>query len=165
MQGRPRSSQSRPATSLLSRPNTARPQTAISTKQDASYVVAVVEGRGISREVGIAALDKGTGAVMLAQLSDCQTYVKTLHQLYLHPPCLLLVPDTFVSAETGHSLPGSNVSSNATIVGYLHDEFPSVPMEVVSRRYWNSEGGMVFVNELSVNDDERAGTILTLSTK
>lgn len=51
-----------------SRPTTARPQTAASVRYEASYVVAVLEGRGISREVGIAALDKDTGKVMLVQV-------------------------------------------------------------------------------------------------
>jgi len=55
-----------------SRPATARPQTAASVHHDGSYVVAVLEGRGISREVGIAALDKDTGKVMLVQVPFSQ---------------------------------------------------------------------------------------------
>lgn len=51
-----------------SRPTTARPQTAGSVRHEGSYVVAVLEGRGVSREVGIAALDKDTGKVMLVQV-------------------------------------------------------------------------------------------------
>jgi hypothetical protein len=51
-----------------SRPGTARPQTAASTKRDASYVLAVLEGRGVGKEVGIAALDKDTGRVNLIQV-------------------------------------------------------------------------------------------------
>lgn len=51
-----------------SRPTTARPQTAGSVRYEGSYVVAVLEGRGVSREVGIAALDKDTGKVMLVQV-------------------------------------------------------------------------------------------------
>ncbi len=51
------------------RPGTARPQTATSLKHDSSYVLAVVEGRGIGREVGMAALDKDTGRVDLVQVT------------------------------------------------------------------------------------------------
>ncbi len=51
-----------------SRPTTARPQTAASVRHEGSYVIAVLEGRGVSREVGIAALDRDTGHVMLAQV-------------------------------------------------------------------------------------------------
>src|ERR1700683_5375186 len=52
-----------------SRPGTARPQTAASTRHEGSYVVAVFEGRGVAREVGMAAIDKDTGRVMLIQVS------------------------------------------------------------------------------------------------
>ena len=51
-----------------SRPTTARPQTGVSVIHEGSYVVALLESRGVSREVGIAALDKDTGKVMLVQV-------------------------------------------------------------------------------------------------
>lgn len=59
---RPRTAQSRPMT--------ARPTTAAST-YEASYVVALLEGRGVSREVGLAALDKDTGSCVLVQVWPC----------------------------------------------------------------------------------------------
>lgn len=67
---RPWTAQTRPGTAQT-RPGTARPTTAASTRQDAaSYVIALLEGRGVAREVGIAALDRETGRVMLVQVSD-----------------------------------------------------------------------------------------------
>ena len=51
-----------------SRPATGRPTTAASSRHEASYVVAILEGRGIGREVGLAALDKETGRVNLIQV-------------------------------------------------------------------------------------------------
>ena len=44
--------------------------TSASTKHEPSYVIALLEGRGVAREVGMAALDKNTGKVMLVQVSD-----------------------------------------------------------------------------------------------
>lgn len=70
--GRLLTGQSRPATArpwtAQSRPTTARPQTSASSPHEGSYVVAVLEGRGVGREVGIAALDKDTGKVILIQV-------------------------------------------------------------------------------------------------
>lgn len=60
------SGQNRPWTA--SRPTTARPITAASTRYEGSYIIALLEGRGISREVGMAALDRDTGRVMLVQV-------------------------------------------------------------------------------------------------
>ena len=51
-----------------SRPTTARHQPTVSVIHEGSYVIALLEGRGVSREVGIAALDKDTGKVMLVQV-------------------------------------------------------------------------------------------------
>lgn len=51
-----------------SRPATGRPQTAVSARHEGSYVVALLEARGVGREIGIAALDKETGRVMIVQV-------------------------------------------------------------------------------------------------
>ncbi|KIL62206.1 hypothetical protein M378DRAFT_187403 [Amanita muscaria Koide BX008] len=149
-----------------SRLNTARPTTTASSRHEGSHVVAVLEGRGVAREVGVAALDKDTGHVTLVQLADCQTYVKTLHQMHLHIPCVVLVPDTFLST-TDNPLAhcGKRSSSTSMLVEYIRDEFPGVPLEAVGRKYWNDAGGLQFVMQLCVQDDERAGTVLALSNK
>ena len=56
---------SRPSTA---RPPTARARTATSTHHESSFVVAVLEGRGVGRELGVAALEKDTGRVVLVQV-------------------------------------------------------------------------------------------------
>lgn len=65
-------SKSRPSARPSARPWTgqSRPTTAASqtVKHDGSYVISVFEGRGVAREVGMAALDKDTGKVMLVQV-------------------------------------------------------------------------------------------------
>ncbi|KAJ6554549.1 muts domain V-domain-containing protein [Mycena capillaripes] len=153
---RPTTDQTRPLTAQT-RPGTARPTTAASVHQDGSYVIALLEGRGVAREVGMAALDRDTGRVMLVQLADCQTYVKTLHQMHLHPPVLVLVPDTFLST--------SDASPLSMLVEYIYEEFPGVPVEPIGRKYWNETGGLEFVSQLCVEDDERAGTLLAVANK
>jgi DNA mismatch repair protein MSH4 len=42
--------------------------TSASTRHEGSYVIAILEGRGVAREVGMAALDRDTGKVMLVQV-------------------------------------------------------------------------------------------------
>ncbi|KAK7468350.1 MutS protein msh4 [Stygiomarasmius scandens] len=157
----------RPATAQT-RPGTARPQTSASTRHEASYVVALLEGRGVGREVGLAALDRDTGRVVLVQLSDCQTYVKTLHQMHLHNPCLILVPDTFLSSADASIASRRGSASHATrslLVDFIREEFPDVPIESVPRKYWNATNGLEFIQQLCVEDEERAGTILAVSNK
>jgi hypothetical protein len=64
-------SMSRPNTSAharQSRPVTARPQTAASAKLDDHCIIALFEGRGVSHEVGLAALNRDTGQLVLVQV-------------------------------------------------------------------------------------------------
>jgi DNA mismatch repair protein MSH4 len=58
---RPRTGQSRPGTHV--------PPTAATSRFEASFIIALLEGRGIAREVGIAALDRDTGRAMLIQVA------------------------------------------------------------------------------------------------
>lgn len=76
------------------------------------------------------------------KLADCQTYVKTLHQMHIHSPSLVLVPDVFFSrSEKPPSLRKSlsNLPSSL-LVQYIGEEFPGVLIEPVSRKYWNDAG-------------------------
>lgn len=157
-----------PSPSSITLPRTAqsRPITAISTRNEAAYVLAVLEGRGIGREVGLAALDKDTGKMMLVQLADCQTYVKTLHQMHVHNPCLILVPDTFLSSANAALLSAPKSHKSASILlEFIKDEFSAIQIEPVGRRYWNDVAGLEFILSLCVEDDERAGTLLAVNNK
>ncbi|KAJ7353301.1 muts domain V-domain-containing protein [Mycena albidolilacea] len=115
---RPTSGQSRPYTAQT-RPGSARPwTTAASVRQESR----------VAREVGIAALDRETGRVMLVQLADYQTYVETLHQMHLHPPAMVLVSDTFLST--------SDASSPSMLLCVEDDEFrPGILLAVANKYY------------------------------
>lgn len=148
------------------RPGTARPQTAASTRHEASFVIALFESRGISREVGIAALEKDTGRVILVQLADCPTYVKTLHQMHVYYPSVVLVPETFVSvADATLATSGKRPSTTSLLVQSIMEEFPGVPVDPVSRKYWNDTAGMDFITQLCVENDERAATLVAVADK
>lgn len=128
-------------------------------------MLAILEGRGMGKEVGIAALDKDTGRVNLIQvrihlrihpdncvyncvpiwqLSDVPTYVKTLHQMHLHYPSLVLVPDTFLSLSDASLVSGGKrPNTTSVLVQSILEEFDSVPVEPVLRKYWSDTAGKV----------------------
>jgi DNA mismatch repair protein MSH4 len=64
--------------------------------------------------------------------------VKTLHQMHLHMPSVVLVPDTFLA---GSDMSSKNSASTSVLVQYIQEEFPGVPIEPVARKYWNEGGG------------------------
>lgn len=57
-----------PATTPLLRPTSARPQTAASSRPEGRSIIALLEGRGISREIGIATLNPETGRATIVQV-------------------------------------------------------------------------------------------------
>lgn len=62
-----------------SRPGTAQaPTTAATSHYEAqpNFTIAVLEGRGIAREVGLAALDRDTGRVMLIQVCNRRIFCR-----------------------------------------------------------------------------------------
>ncbi|KAF8555921.1 hypothetical protein OG21DRAFT_1460258, partial [Imleria badia] len=160
---RPWTAQSRSGTT---RPGTARPQTAASTRHEGSYVIALLESRGVAHEVGIAAMDRDTGRVMLVQLADCPTYIKTLHQMHIHYPSLVLVPDTFIAAtDATLASAGKKPPTTSLLVQLIMEEFSNIPVEPVARKYWNDGAGMDFITQLCVDNDEWAATLVSVSDK
>ncbi|KAI0307402.1 muts domain V-domain-containing protein [Multifurca ochricompacta] len=139
-----------------SRPCTAQaPNTAATSRCETDFVVALLESRGIAREVGIAALDRDTGRVMLIQLADCQTYVKTLHQMHLHNPSLILVPDTFLSLKI--------TWGRLEFVSQLcvQDEERAATILAVSRKYYalSAASAMFKYAEIKLNTQFASGSL------
>ena len=79
---------------------------------------------------------------LYTQLADCPTYVKTLHQMHLHRPCLVLVPDTFVSlSDSTLASGGQRASTTSLLVQCILEEFEATPVEPVLRKYWSDAAG------------------------
>jgi DNA mismatch repair protein MSH4 len=73
----------------------------------------------------------------LHQLADSQSYSKTLNQLNVHYPCLVLVPHTSLPKDNDDAAP----SAASLLVQCIKDDFAGVPMEPVQRKYWNDIAG------------------------
>ena len=85
------------------------------------------------------------------QLSDLPTYVKTLHQMHIHYPSLVLVPDTFVSSHS------SSDAEKSLLIDCIEGEFEGVPIEPVKRKYWNE-------TTASLSTDSKSLTATSTST-
>ncbi|KAF8717258.1 MutS family domain IV, partial [Rhizoctonia solani] len=135
-----------------------RPTTAASTAGEYStHVIAVLEGRGVAREIGMAALNKSTGQCVIFQIHDCQTYIKTLHHLRIYNPSSILVPDTFLPIEP------TAKSKISPLVESIRDEFEDdVDLVPIPRKYWNDGDGLDVVNHLIIDNGEKPGTLLAL---
>jgi hypothetical protein len=66
-----------------------------------------------------------------------------MHQMNLHYPSLILVPDTFFSPEdTSVATAGRRVTGSSLLMECIQDEFEGVAIEPIRRKYWNENTGM-----------------------
>ncbi|KAK1231370.1 MutS protein msh4 [Marasmius sp. AFHP31] len=78
---------------------------------------------------------------------------------------MILVPDTFLSASDRGQARRNQQSGQSMLVELVQEEFQGVPVETLPRKYYNEQSGLEFIQQLCVDDEERAGTILAVSDK
>ncbi|KAF4555246.1 MutS domain V-containing protein 2 [Elsinoe fawcettii] len=135
----PRSRQpsTRPGTA---RPHTARPRTGVSTLgvEYQRIVCAISESRGISPTIGLAFVNLDTTTATLCQISDSQTYVRTLQKLSVVVPSAILIVNT-------------SVSPKSKLVSILEQHLDDLNCEVLlaDRKYWAEQTGMEYIRQLA----------------
>jgi DNA mismatch repair protein MSH4 len=154
-----RRSLSRPSTSYTSRsptansslrPHTARTRTGISTLNDQEIVCAVIESRGVSPIVGIAFLNLTAAEATLCQISDSQTYVRTIQKILVYEPYLILVP------AYGHCV-------SSKLYGFIEENVAQVSsVKEIDRRYFSETAGSDYIEHLAFMEDVE---VLKLSMK
>lgn len=127
------------------RPRRTRPRTAVSAFAgfDHQHIVcAVSESRGISPTVGLAFVNLDTCEAILCQVSDSQTYVKTVHKLSVFLPTEVLFMSTMVNPKSKlFSIIEEDLEGLNTLI---------VP---VDRRYFADDSGMAYIQSLALTDD------------
>ncbi|KAH7391848.1 muts domain V-domain-containing protein [Pyrenochaeta sp. MPI-SDFR-AT-0127] len=137
---------SRPGTRRLTgRPSTARPRTGASTiaRIESQHVVcAIAESRGISPTVGLAFVNLDTAEAVLCQISDSQTYVRTVHKLKVHGPSEILIVSTAASP----------MSKLFCIIEENLEDIGS-KLTLLDRRYWAESTGYEYISSLAFKED------------
>ena len=137
---------SRPHTGARStgHPSTARPRTGVSTlgAENQEIICAVSESRGIAPTVGLAFVNLDTGEAVLSQISDSQTYVRTVHKLTVFNPTNILIMETA-------SDPKSKLFS------ILEDSLEDIECNItlLNRQYWAETTGIEYIQALAFAED------------
>ena len=138
---RPNTSMSRPTTS---RPRTSRPRTAASTiGGDQQILCAISESRGLSPIVGLAFVNLSTTEAVLCQISDNQTYVKTIHKLQCFDPTEILVMTTAAQPKS-------------KLYSFIEGNLPYIRINPIDRKYWTETTGMEYIQQLAFKQDLEA---------
>ncbi|KAL9010756.1 MAG: hypothetical protein Q9173_004335, partial [Seirophora scorigena] len=127
------------------RPRTGRPRTVTSTMsgRDQQVICAISESRGISPVVGLAFVNLSTTEAVLCQISDNQTFTRTVHKLVVYRPTEILFMTT---AAQPKSKLFSIVEHN------LHD----YRVTVIDRKYWSETAGLEYIQRLAFKQDVEA---------
>jgi len=127
------------------RPKTARPRTGVSTVagiESQQIVCALSESRGVSPTVGLAFVNLDTCEVILCEICDSQTYVRTMHKLHVLGPSEILIITT--AAEPKSKL-------FAIIEESLLDLDSTITL--LDRKFWAETSGWEYINQLAFPDD------------
>lgn len=137
----PNLSGSRPTTS---RPRTGRAKIAASTiGGDQQIICAISESRGLSPIVGLAFVNLSTTEAVLCQISDNQTYVKTLHKLSCLEPTEVLVMITAAQPKS-------------KLYSFIEGNLPHIRITLIDRKYWAETTGMDYIQQLAFKQDLEA---------
>ncbi|KAK3677810.1 MutS protein msh4 [Recurvomyces mirabilis] len=144
---RPRTGYHSTARPTTGRPSTARPRTGVATlgAENQEIVCAVSESRGISPTVGLAFINLDTGEAVLSQVSDSQTYVRTVHKLMVFNPSNILIVST-----------ASNPKSK--LFSIIEDSLGDIGsnLTLLDRRYWAETTGLEYLQQLPFSEDVEA---------
>ena len=136
----------RPITSLS---GTDRPRTRIKTAastvgaRDQQIVCAVTESRGVSPTVGLAFVNVSTTEAVLCQICDTQTYVRTLHKIWVFEPTVILFQTTAAQPKS-------------TLFSLVETNLEEFPIVVIDRKYWAETAGEDYIQQLAFKQEVEA---------
>jgi hypothetical protein len=149
---RPRNggSNTRPSTSHTNAMPKTQGRTALSTlgtSNDQQIICAISESRGISPVVGLAFVNLTTSEAVLCQISDNQTYTRTIHKLWVFDPSEILFMSTAVQ-------PSSQLYS--TVENHQPRLLPHARIIAIDRKYWSETSGQEYIQTLAFRQDVEA---------
>ena len=131
--------------SSTGRPRT-RARTAASTmggNRDQQIICAISESRGISPVVGLAFVNLSTAEAVLCQISDTQTFPRTVHKLWVFEPTEILFMTTAAQPKS-------------KLYSIVETNLPQLRITVIDRKYWSETAGVEYIQKLAFKQDVEA---------
>ncbi|MCJ1309975.1 MutS protein msh4 [Agyrium rufum] len=125
------------------RPGT-RPKSSASTSHGQQIVCAITESRGISPTVGLAFINLTTAEIVICQIIDNPTYVKTLHKLSVFEPSEILIANTALHP------------SKSKLYSIIESDLPELCILSIDRKYWAEATGIDYIHQLAFKEDIEA---------
>ena len=119
----------------------------LGTSNDQQIICAISESRGISPVVGLAFVNLTTSEAVLCQISDNQTYTRTIHKLWVFDPSEILFMNTAAQ-------PSSHLYS--AVENHRPRLLPHARIIVIDRKYWSETAGQEMIQALAFTQDVEA---------
>lgn len=107
-----------------------------------SIVCAVAEARGVTPSVGVAFINVSLGEVILSQICDNQSFVKTIHKIQMASPSRLI----FMSTVCPPNEP-------STLFSLAEELLPDAQIDSLDRSAWSENAGLGYIETLAFQDD------------
>ncbi|KAJ5239371.1 hypothetical protein N7468_003990 [Penicillium chermesinum] len=120
------------------RPQTAKPTTIATSVASQDIVCAVCESRGVSSTIGLALINLATAEVVLCQICDSPTYVKTVTKIGVFEPSEILFMSTAAESKLRY---------------IVQENLPDPVFTFLDRRYWSDKGGQEYLDRLAFPDE------------
>lgn len=119
-------------------PPTGRPTTTATSVAGQDIVCAISESRGISSIVGLAFVNLATAEVVLSQICDSQTYVKTVTKIGVFEPSEILFMNTVKESKLRY---------------IIQENIPGSIFTFLDRKYWRDKTGHEYLDRLAFPDE------------
>ncbi|KAH6958164.1 muts domain V-domain-containing protein [Fusarium avenaceum] len=133
---------SRPGTASGRKSRNGTASSILGLSETHSIVCAVSEARGVSPAVGVAFVNVSIGEVVISQICDNQSYVKTIHKIQLSAPSRILFMST--------ACPPNNPS---TLFSLVQNLIPEAQIDALDRSAWSETEGLEYIHNLAFKDD------------
>jgi DNA mismatch repair protein MSH4 len=132
---------------MSSRPDTAsgrksRAASVLGHDDSQSIICAVSEARGVSPAVGVAFVNVSLGEVILSQICDNQSYVKTIHKIQMMGPSRILFMSTACPPH-----------GSSTLFTLVQEHIPEAQLDAMDRSAWSEMAGMDYIKDLAFESD------------
>lgn len=93
--------------------------------------------------VGIAFVNLTTSEAVLCQISDSQTFVRTLHKLAVYQPTEILFMSTAAQPKS-------------KLFSFVETNRPDLSIVVLDRKYWSETAGIEYIQQLAFKEEVEA---------
>ncbi|PHH91058.1 hypothetical protein CDD83_1803 [Cordyceps sp. RAO-2017] len=132
----------RPSTASGRKSRTTTTSSILGLSDQQNVICALGESRGVTPSVGVAFVNVTLGEVLLSQICDNQSYVKTIHKIQMNLPSRIL----FMSTACPPNKP-------STLFNLAQELVPEARCDAFDRSAWSEHEGLNYINKLASPSD------------